>query len=100
MTRHATGRGTLNEGFTRREFLHTVAGVAASTAIVGHDAFAYHRNAAATESSDDTSSAGDSALQSWIFPEPQEISGSGSDFILNDRVRILVPPDASEQDLP
>lgn len=84
---------------TRRQFLHTVAGVAASTAIVGHDAFAYRRGAAATESGDDASSAGDSALQSWIFPKPQEISGSGSDFVLNDRVRILVPSDASEQDL-
>ncbi len=39
------------------------------------------------------------ALESAIFPQPQEISSSGSDFALDNQVRVVVPADASEQDL-
>ena len=40
-----------------------------------------------------------SALESAIFPQPQEIASSGSDFTLDNQVRVVVPDDASEQDL-
>ena len=38
-------------------------------------------------------------IESAIFPQPQEISNSGSNFALDNQVRVVVPSDASEQDL-
>jgi len=38
-------------------------------------------------------------LQSLIFPEPQEISSSGSDFVLDNQAPVVVPSNASKEDL-
>ncbi|MHB2009059.1 MAG: glycoside hydrolase family 20 zincin-like fold domain-containing protein [Acidobacteriaceae bacterium] len=84
---------------TRREFLHTAAGAAVGSTIVGHDAFLPDEAVAAPSTADGHSDGADLPLQSPIFPKPQEISISGSDFVLDNQVRIVVPSDASEQDL-
>jgi hypothetical protein len=88
---------------TRREFLHAVTGVAVGGSIVGPDAFLHCQPLAALPAEAGQSSApyiGPSPpLQSLIWPEPQEISSSGSDFVLDNQVQVVVPPNASEQDL-
>jgi Glycosyl hydrolase family 20, domain 2/Glycosyl hydrolase family 20, catalytic domain len=88
---------------TRREFLNTAAGAAVAGAIVGPTGFL---NAATTENSStvvgfsNSKYIGTSApLESAIFPKPQEISSSGSDFVVDNQVRIVVPPNATEEDL-
>jgi hypothetical protein len=84
---------------TRRDFLHAVAGAAAGGAIAGHDPFLFSQALNSAEQSDPSCGAECSPLDSLIFPKPQEISGSGSDFVFDDQVRILVPTNASEQDI-
>jgi Glycosyl hydrolase family 20, domain 2/Glycosyl hydrolase family 20, catalytic domain len=84
---------------TRRAFLHTVAGAAAGGAIIGHDAFLYGDGQDVAANSDSSCAGECSPLEALIFPKPQEISASGSDFVLDSQVRVVVPPDASEQDL-
>jgi hypothetical protein len=83
---------------TRRGFLHSMA-AAAGGAIVGHDAFLYGEGLTANRNSDGVRDEKPSTLQSLIFPEPREISSSGSDLVLNDGVGVIVPSDPSEQDL-
>lgn len=39
-----------------------------------------------------------SDVRSMIFPEPQEVSASDDDFAVDTRVRLLLPPDASQED--
>ncbi len=84
---------------TRREFLHAAAGAAAGGAIVGRDARLYGEAQAAADNGNNRHGEGPLSLQSLIFPKPQEISGSGSDFVLNDQVRVVVPSEPSAQDL-
>ncbi len=85
---------------TRREFLHTAAGAAVGSAmIVGPDTFLSGEAGSAPSTVEGHSDGADLAFQSPIFPKPQEISSSGSDFVLDNQVRIVVPSDASEQDL-
>ena len=84
---------------TRRAFLHTVAGAAAGGAIIGHDAFLYGDGQDVAANSDSSCAGECSPLEALIFPKPQEISASGSDFVLDSQVRVVVPSDASEQDL-
>jgi len=87
---------------TRRDFLNTAASVAMGSAIVGNAVFLNADSAAALGTGSSTSGMADTAdlsLQSLVFPEPQDISSSGSDFVLNDQVRIVVPKDAGEEDL-
>ena len=38
-------------------------------------------------------------IYSLIFPKPQQIAASGSDFLFDDRVRIVVPANPSSEDL-
>ena len=85
---------------TRREFLHTMAGAAVGGTIGGHDIFVHGETVAnpATTSSHDGHEESQ-PLQSLIFPRPQEISSSGSNFLIDDQVSIVVPSEASEQDL-
>ncbi len=89
--------------WTRREFLNTAAGAAISGAMMGH---ARVLNAATgdvpsvTVGSNAPPYAGPSGpLDSVIFPKPQEISSAGGNFILDNQVRIAVPPNASQHDL-
>jgi hypothetical protein len=88
---------------SRREFLHAVTGAAVGGSIAGHDAFLPGRSAAASPAEAGQSGAPCngpcSQLQSLIWPEPQEISASGSDFVLDNKVQVVVPENASEQDL-
>ena len=87
---------------TRREFLHTVTGAAVGSTMAGREGLLYGDSPAAFPAAgrDQASSGGSSAaLHSAIFPEPQEISESGSDFALDDEVRVLAPENASEEDL-
>src|ERR1700743_2456261 len=84
---------------TRRDFLHTVAVAAAGGVIIGHDTFLFSQVLAAAGNNDPTCDGGCLPIGSLVFPRPQEISSSGSDFVLDDQVRIVVPADASEQDL-
>jgi hypothetical protein len=88
----------VTKDLTRREFLNTAGG-----AILGHTAFL---NAAIADTSSATvgsiNAQGVAArvpLESIIFPQPQEISSSGGDFVLDDQVRIVVPSNASKEDL-
>jgi hypothetical protein len=88
---------------SRREFIHAVTGVAVGTTVASHDAILHGETLAAFSSAAGQSSAPcDGAcqpLESAIFPKPQEILSSGSDFVLDNQVRVVVPSDASEQDL-
>jgi len=88
---------------TRREFLNSAAGAAIGGAIVGHTEFlnasSPHSPFATLGFSDSRYIGARAPLESAIFPKPQEISSSGSDFVLDDQVRIVVPPNATEEDL-
>ena len=88
---------------TRREFLHTVAQAAVGSTIAGHDTFLDGETATSpsTAAGHGNGVCGGACLplESLIFPKPQEISSSGSNFLVDDQVRIVVPSDASEQDL-
>src|SRR5579863_1397880 len=75
---------------TRREFLGTAA-AATSSAFVSA---ASRPHAGATASSDEDQT----GLGSLIFPKPQHITATSEPFVLDERVRILVPPHPSEQD--
>ena len=87
---------------TRREFMHAVTGAAVAGTIGGHDARLQGERAAAFRTaagqSDAPSHAASIPLQSLVFPEPQEISFAGGDFVLDDQVTVAVPPDPSQQD--
>lgn len=88
---------------SRREFIHAVTGVAVGSTVAGHDAFLHGAPLAGYRTAVGQSSAPcDGAclpLQSAIFPQPQEISTSDSDFALDNQVRVVVPQKASEEDL-
>jgi Glycosyl hydrolase family 20, domain 2/Glycosyl hydrolase family 20, catalytic domain len=88
---------------SRRQFIHAVTGVAVGSTVAGHDAFLHGESLAAFPAAAGQSGAPcDGACQmieSAIFPQPQEISGSGSDFAIDNQVRVVVPSEASEQDL-
>jgi len=88
---------------TRREFLHAVTGAAVGSTLAGHDAFLQSAPLAPLPMAAGQSNAPcDGAclsLQSLIFPEPQEISGSDSDFVLDDKVPVVVPSNPSKEDL-
>jgi Glycosyl hydrolase family 20, domain 2/Glycosyl hydrolase family 20, catalytic domain len=84
---------------TRRDFLHAGAGAAAVGAIVSHDPFLFSQALGADEKKDPPCGRECSPLDSLIFPKPQEISGSGSDFALDSDVFILLPSNPSGQDL-
>lgn len=90
--------------WTRREFLHTAAGAAVAGTIAGREPLLHGEQAPVTFTSTDQmgrtcGDKGCASLDTVIFPKPQEISSSGSDFILDDQVSILVPDRPSEQDL-
>ncbi len=91
------------KGLSRREFMHAVTGVAVGTTVAGQDAFLHGETLAAlTQAAGQSSASCDGAcqtLESAIFPQPQEISSSGSDFVLDNQVRVVVPSEASEQDM-
>jgi len=88
---------------TRREFLHAVTGAAVGNAVAGHDGFLHGNRLAPLPTAAGQSNAPCEgtclSLKSLIFPEPQEISGSDSDFLLDDHVPVVVPSNASKQDL-
>jgi hypothetical protein len=92
------GRFSMQD-LTRREFLHTVAGAAVGSTIANHNAFLHSEAVAASFTPADHGNRASLPFQSLIFPKPQEISSSGGDFVLDNQVRIVVPSDASEQDL-
>jgi hypothetical protein len=87
------------DNLTRREFLHTVAGAAVGGTIVSHDAFLRSESVTAPSATVGLIAGTPVPFQSMIFPVPQEISRSSGDFILDNQVPILVPSEASEQDL-
>ena len=91
------------KGLSRREFMHAVTGVAVGTTVAGQDAFLHGETLAALMPVAGQSSVPcDGAcqtLESAIFPQPQEITASGSDFVLDNQVRVVVPSEASEQDM-
>jgi hypothetical protein len=91
------------KGLTRREFIHAVTGAAVSSTVAGHDAFLYSESLNALSTVSGQSSVPCDgvcmSLQSLIFPKPQELSSSDSDFILDREVSIVVPSQPSEQDL-
>jgi hypothetical protein len=91
------------DDWTRREFLNTATGAAISGAMIGHTRFlnaAAGATPAATAGPSATQYAGPTgALDSVIFPKPQEISSLGGNFILDGQVRIVVPPNPSQDDL-
>jgi hypothetical protein len=85
---------------SRREFLHAVTGAAVGSTVAGHDALLYSESlaalpAAAHQNFDEPSL----PLQSLVFPQPQQISVSDSDFVLDNQVPVLVPSNASDEDL-
>ena len=88
---------------SRREFLQSAAAASMGGIVLGHSTVL--RASGRFSASLDTPSAGprsgsaDQSLASAIFPSPQEISPSGSDFALDERVRIVVPAESSPLDL-
>lgn len=87
---------------TRREFLNTAAGAAVGGAMIGHSGFfnAPTADALSARAGSSTTCVGPcGSLDSVIFPKPQEISSTGRNFTLDGQVRILVPPNASKEDL-
>jgi hypothetical protein len=88
---------------TRREFLHAVTGAAVSSTVAGHDAFLHGESLAALPTAAGQNNVPCEGaclpLQSLIFPEPQEISSSGSDFVLDNQAPVVVPSNASKEDL-
>lgn len=88
---------------TRREFLHAVTGAAVGSSIAGHDAFLPDRPMPAQVAAAGQGSAPRNGpcppLESLIWPQPQEISSSGSDFALDNQVQVIVPSNPSRQDL-
>jgi hypothetical protein len=83
------------EYITRRKFLQFAAGATVGRTMVGNAAL-FQSAAGNSENICDRSCL---PLKRLIFPEPQDISASGSDFRLDKQVRIIVPTDASEEDL-
>jgi hypothetical protein len=88
---------------TRREFLHAVTGAAVGRSVAGNEAFLPGHSLASLTAPGGRSSVPCegpcSPLQSLIWPEPREISTSGSEFVLDNDVRVVVPEKASEEDL-
>ena len=88
---------------TRREFLNAVTAAAVSSTVAGHDAFLHGDLLAplpiAVGQSNAPCDGVCPSLQSLIFPEPHEISGSDGDFVLDDHVLVVVPSNASKEDL-
>jgi hypothetical protein len=88
---------------SRREFLHAVTGAAVGSSIAGQDGFLHDHPVAALQGEAGQSGAQCNGpcppLRSLIWPEPHEISTSGSDFVLDKKVQVIVPENASEQDL-
>jgi hypothetical protein len=88
---------------SRREFIHAMTGAAVGSTVVGHDAFLHGETLAALSTVAGQSSVPCDGtclpLQSAIFPAPQEISASGSDFVLDKQVRVVAPQKASKEDL-
>jgi hypothetical protein len=79
---------------TRREFLSTAAVAATSSTIIG--ATSRLKNGISAGLSDDRDQ---TWLSSLIFPKPQRITATSESFVLDERVRILVPSRPSDQDL-
>jgi len=79
---------------TRREFLSTAAVAATSSTIIGTTSRL--ENGISAGLSDDRDQ---TWLSSLIFPKPQRITATSESFVLDERVRILVPPRPSDQDL-
>ncbi len=88
---------------TRREFFHTAAAAAVSGTLIGHSALLHGELAPDSLKGDANnntfSQKAESPLQDLVFPRPQDISPSDSDFLVDSSVRVIVPSDASEQDL-
>ena len=85
--------------WTRREFLNSAAGAAISSAMIGHTRILNGATADATSTSAPQYAGPSGPLDSVIFPKPQEISSAGGNFIIDSQVRIVVPPNASKEDL-
>jgi hypothetical protein len=92
----------MNE-LTRREFMHGVVGAAVGHSVAGSDAILRVGSAAPPFTPPGQNNVPDnpaaSPLQSLIFPEPREMSSSGSDFVLDNQVPVIVPSNASDEDL-
>jgi hypothetical protein len=85
---------------SRREFLHAVTGVAVGGTVAGHDALLYGESLAALPATAHQNLDEPSLpLQSLVFPQPQQISASDGDFVLDNQVPVLVPSNASDEDL-
>lgn len=91
------------KALTRREFIYSVTGAAVSSTVADHDSFFHGEPLVSLPTGSGQSSTSCDrqcvSLQSLIFPEPQEISSTDSDFVLNREVSIVVPSQPSEQDL-
>lgn len=88
---------------TRREFLNAVAGAAGThladrTSLLDAARAIPESNAAAFSFAAQADPA-EASLPTLIFPEPQQISASESNFLIDEQTRIVVPAAASEQDL-
>lgn len=86
----------MSREFTRRDFLHTAAGTAVLWSSLRPASLLAQAGGAEIFSSgaDDD----DPSIDALIFPAPRELSATGSDFVLDARARILLPPHASEHD--
>jgi hypothetical protein len=92
-----------DERFNTARILVCCGGAAAGNAMVSHHALFFGEEETTLFTVDGASGGIRDRtcvpLQSLIFPEPHEIVGSGSDFVVDNQVRIVVPFDASEEDL-
>src|SRR5215472_17648470 len=78
---------------TRREFLSTAAVAVTSSTLIGVTSGLH---ATVTPVSPDNND--ETRLSPLIYPKPQHITTTGEPFVLDERVRILIPPRPLEQD--
>jgi hypothetical protein len=85
---------------SRREFLHAVTGAAVGATVAPHDAQLYGEPLVALPAPAIPNCQEPCLpLQSLIFPQPREITASSTGFLLDNQVPVLVPSNASSEDL-
>lgn len=84
--------------FTRRAFMQAASAVAIDGTITHHAPLLAESAPFSALGHINADSDVSTPVQSLIFPVPREISGSHSDFVIDDQVRVVVPSNASEED--
>ncbi|MDW5266940.1 MULTISPECIES: beta-N-acetylhexosaminidase [Acidobacteriaceae] len=84
---------------TRREFIQAAGGATMSRAIVPHVPFGTRAAIAPAMNFSRNDNTANTPIQFLIFPEPREISASQNNFVLDSQARVVIPSNASDEDL-